>query len=65
MTKLVGILNYNSDSFSDGGKYNNLQGAKYRIDELFKEGADIVDIGASATSYGAPLVSESEELKRL
>jgi dihydropteroate synthase len=65
MTKLVGILNYNADSFSDGGKYNNLRDAKYRIDELFIEGADIVDIGASATSYGAPLISESEELARL
>ena len=65
MTKIVGILNYNANSFSDGGKYNDLQDAKHRIDELFKEGADIVDIGACATSYEAPLISESEELEKL
>ena len=65
MTKIVGVLNYNANSFSDGGKYNNLQDAKHRVDELFIEGADVVDIGVCATSYGAPLISESEELKRL
>lgn len=65
MTKIVGILNYNANSFSDGGKYNNLQDAKHRVNQLFKEGADLVDIGACATSYGAHLVSEYEELEKL
>ena len=65
MTKIIGILNYNANSFSDGGKYNHLKDAKHRVDELFKDGADIVDIGICATSYKAPIISESEELERL
>ena len=65
MTKIIGILNYTANSFSDGGDYNRLDSAIERIKRLFQQGADIVDIGASATSYGAKLSSEVEEWRRL
>ncbi len=65
MTKIIGILNYTANSFSDGGNYNNLDSATERIQKLFQQGADIVDIGASATSYGAKFNIESEEWSRL
>ena len=65
MTKIIGILNYNDNSFSDGGNYSDLKRAIDRVDELFREGADIVDIGASSTSYNAPLISEDDELRKL
>jgi dihydropteroate synthase len=61
MTKIIGILNYTSNSFSDGGNYNNIHSAVARVNELFLQGADIIDIGASATSYGAELHTSSEE----
>ena len=65
MTKIIGILNYTANSFSDGGDYNSLNSATERIQKLFQQGADIVDIGISATSYGAELSTESEEWNRL
>ncbi len=63
--KIIGILNYNNNSFSDGGECNNLASAERKINELFSDGADIVDIGVSATSYGATLMSFEEEWKKL
>lgn len=65
MTKIIGILNYTANSFSDGGDYNSLEAAIERIEKLFQQGADIVDIGASATSYGVKLLTESEEWSKL
>ncbi|WPX96833.1 dihydropteroate synthase [Candidatus Bandiella euplotis] len=65
MTKIIGILNYNANSFSDGGMYNRVDTAIAKMESLFQQGADIVDIGASATSYGANLLSEDQEIKIL
>lgn len=65
MTKIIGVLNYNNNSFSDGGNYSDLDEVIGRVDELFTEGADLVDIGVSATSYNAPLISEEDELRKL
>ncbi len=61
MAKLVGILNITTNSFSDGGKYASTEAAISRVHELFKEGADLVDIGAVSTSYEAELINHSEE----
>ncbi len=65
MTKIVGILNYTINSFSDAGKFFSIDKALIHIKKLFKDGADIVDIGATATSYGATLLSAEEEWDRL
>ncbi len=65
MTKLVGILNITPDSFSDGGDWNNPEQAAARVDQLFLEGADIVDIGAESTRPGAQEVSIEDEWARL
>ena len=61
MTKIIGIMNYRSESFSDARKYNTLNRGIYGIKKLFVHGADIVDIGAIATSYGTQLKSSEEE----
>lgn len=63
--KIIGILNYNSNSFSDGGRYNDIDSAYNRLNELFEEGADIVDVGVCATSYQASKISEFEELNKI
>ena len=65
MTKIVGILNITPDSFSDSGEYFDQALAAQRAVELFEEGADIVDIGAVSTRYGATLIDHEEEWQRL
>ena len=66
MIQIIGILNYNKNSFSDGKQYSILSNdISYCMKSLFKSGANILDIGISATSYNAPLISEFEESERL
>jgi dihydropteroate synthase len=61
----MGILNITENSFSDGNIYNSTPKAIERVNKLFDEGADLIDIGAVATSYGAKAVSHEEEWSRL
>lgn len=64
-TKLVGILNLTTNSFSDGGMYNDFEKAKEHLLELISDGADIIDIGAESTKpYSFP-VSPKEQLEKL
>lgn len=62
---VMGILNITPDSFSDGGEANSLSSALERLNNLFEEGADIIDIGACSTAPKNKIVSVEEELKRL
>lgn len=64
-TKIMGILNVTPDSFSDGGKYFNVEDAINHLNELINDGADIIDIGAETTKPGAKEVSADEQLKRI
>lgn len=63
--KIMGILNITPDSFSDGGKYNRTDAALHHVGQLYKAGADILDIGAQSTRPGATLLSAEEEIFRL
>jgi len=66
-TLVMGILNVTPDSFSDGGKYNNVDLALKHAEEMIKSGADIIDIGAESTRpyHGAEKISAEEEIERL
>lgn len=64
-TYIMGILNLTPDSFSDGGKYNNIDAALFRAEEMQMEGADILDIGGESTRPGYTPVSEEEEMERI
>lgn len=64
-TYVMGILNVTPDSFSDGGKYNEVEAAVKRAKAMVEEGADIIDIGGESTRPGAEYVSEEEEIKRV
>ena len=44
-TYIMGILNVTPDSFSDGGKFDNLDNALKHVEQLIEEGADIIDVG--------------------
>ena len=64
-TYVMGILNVTPDSFSDGGKYNQMDAALFRVEEMIKEGADVVDIGGESTRPGYEIIPESEEIERV
>jgi len=63
--QVMGALNVTPDSFSDGGKYDDLESAVARAFEIEAEGADILDIGGESTRPGAKPVSAEEELNRV
>lgn len=62
---IMGILNITPDSFSDGGRYFNIDEAVKHAAELIDAGADIIDIGGESTRPGSEAISEEEELKRV
>ena len=65
-TYVMGILNVTPDSFSDGGKFNNLEAALAHTEEMIKEGATIIDVGGESTRPGGyTLISDEEEIGRV
>ena len=62
---VMGILNVTPDSFSDGGKWDKLDGALCRAEEMVNEGADIIDVGGESTRPGHTTISENEEIDRV
>ena len=62
---IMGILNVTPDSFFDGGKYNSIDSALKRAEQLIEEGLDIIDIGGESTRPGADAVDIDEELRRV
>jgi dihydropteroate synthase len=63
--QVMGVLNVTPDSFSDGGKYDDLERAVARAFEIEAEGADILDIGGESTRPGATPAPAEEELDRV
>lgn len=63
--QVMGIINVTPDSFSDGGRFLDVEAAVSRGVELMREGADILDVGGESTRPGAGRVSEGEELARV
>ena len=64
-TLVMGILNVTPDSFSDGGKYNNLDSAIKQAEKLILDGADIIDVGGESTRPGHIQISSEEEISRV
>lgn len=62
---VMGILNITPDSFSDGGKYFSLSSALKHAENMIKDGADIIDIGAESSRPGSKPVPLQEELDRV
>ncbi len=62
---VMGIVNMTPDSFSDGGKYNNLDAALRHVDSMIQAGATFIDIGGESTRPGASEVSVEQELERV
>lgn len=61
----MGILNVTPDSFSDGGRYADLEAAVARAAQMVAEGATIIDVGGESTRPGAAGVEASVERARV
>lgn len=64
-TYVMGILNVTPDSFSDGGKWTKRDVALRHVEEMLKDGMDIVDVGGESTRPGYTQISEEEEIERI
>ena len=63
-TYVMGVVNVTPDSFSDGGKFYEIDRAVERARELINAGADIIDIGGESTRPFSDPIPLEEELKR-
>ena len=64
-TIIMGILNVTPDSFSDGGKFNEIEQAVARAKQMVAEGAKIIDVGGESTRPGYTRISDEEEIARV
>ena len=64
-TSVMGILNVTPDSFSDGGRHENVQTALSLVQDMIEAGADIIDVGGESTRPGAARVTAEEEIRRI
>lgn len=61
----MGILNVTPDSFSDGGRFSQLDAALRHAEAMVAAGATLIDVGGESTRPGARVVSPLEELERV
>ncbi|MGB2950647.1 MAG: dihydropteroate synthase [Rhodococcus sp. (in: high G+C Gram-positive bacteria)] len=62
---VMGVLNVTADSFSDGGRYLNVEAAVGHGVELHGVGVDIVDVGGESTRPGADRIDPAVESGRV
>lgn len=62
---IMGILNVTPDSFSDGGRYNQMDKALRHCEQMLADGVDFIDIGGCSTRPNNAIATESEEMKRV
>ena len=63
--QVMGVLNVTPDSFSDGGRFVELDAAIREAERMAGEGAAIVDVGGESSRPGAAPVAEQAELDRV
>ncbi len=61
----MGVVNATPDSFSDGGRFLDVDAAVAQAQKLVADGADLVDLGGESTRPGAAPVPEAEEIRRV
>ena len=65
MTLIMGVLNVTPDSFSDGGRWQDVDAAIAHAVAMTEAGAAIVDVGGESTRPGAVPVASPDERKRV
>jgi len=63
--RVMGVINVTPDSFSDGGRFDELPAAILQARRLIADGADMLDIGGESTRPGATPVDEAREIDRV
>jgi dihydropteroate synthase len=61
----MGVLNVTPDSFSDGGRYLDRDDALAHGLEMWRRGADLIDVGGESTRPGASRVDAETEIARV
>ncbi|MCH1981128.1 dihydropteroate synthase [Ruminococcus sp. OA3] len=64
-TYIMAILNVTPDSFSDGGKWNEMDTALGHVEKMIRDGASIIDVGGESTRPGYTKISDDEEIGRV
>jgi dihydropteroate synthase len=62
---VMGVLNVTPDSFSDGGRYSDLDAAVAHGVEIRRDGADLIDVGGESTRPGAERIDAETEQRRV
>ncbi|NIH78146.1 dihydropteroate synthase [Amycolatopsis viridis] len=62
---VMGVLNVTPDSFSDGGRYLDLDAALAHAHEMWERGADVIDVGGESTRPGSSRVDPETEIARV
>ncbi len=62
---VMGILNVTPDSFSDGGRYDDIDRALKHVEKMIRQGADIIDVGGESTRPGHTTIGDEEEIHRV
>ena len=62
--QIMGVVNTTPDSFSDGGRYADLDRALNHARRLIDEGADLLDVGGESTRPGSRGVDAEVEIER-
>jgi len=62
---VMGILNITDDSFYAGSRMQSLNAVKDQAEEMLREGADMLDLGAQSTRPGSNRISAEDELNKL
>ena len=63
--RVMGILNFTPDSFNPASRVEDIGEIKERIEKMFTDGADIIDIGGMSTRPGSRIIDADEEWNRL
>ena len=64
-TLVMGILNCTPDSFSDGGRFTDVDACLKQAELMVNSGCDVIDIGGEATNPKVDPVSAEEEISRI
>ena len=64
-TAIMGVLNVTPDSFSDGGRFFEMEDAVAHGEALAEAGADIIDVGGESSRPFSEPVPAEEEIQRV